>query len=40
MFVADDLAEIERREVEKHCALCDPCREQLVEVLRTITGSQ
>ena len=33
LFIKNELAEPEREHVEKHCALCEPCREQLVEVL-------
>ncbi len=37
MFVKNELIESERLRVEKHCALCTPCREQLVEFLRLLT---
>src|SRR5262245_12744475 len=36
MFILDELKEPERLQVEKHCALCEPCREQLVEVFRAL----
>lgn len=36
MFVLNELSEAERKSVEKHCALCDPCREQLAEVIRAL----
>ena len=35
-FVLNELREPERRHVEKHCALCEPCGEQLVEVFRAL----
>ncbi len=37
MFVLNELGEPDRQQVEKHCALCEPCREQLVEVFRALT---
>jgi len=34
MFVNNELVEIERQFVEMHCAVCGPCREDLVEIMR------